>query len=129
MNTDEHGFSRRGFVTGVVAVVTAAAALGEFDADFGSAMGVADAIRKKKVSSVELTQHVLRRIEQLNPRLNAVVLRFPAESLERAKQADAALAKGENSRPFHGAPLPVKESHAIHHAATTPATPSCNHSL
>src|SRR5260370_30756999 len=123
MNTDEHGVSRRGFVTGVVAVVTAAAALGEFDADFGSAMGVADAIRKKKVSSVELTQHVLRRIEQLNPRLNAVGLRFPEESLERAKQADAALAKGENWGPFHGVPITVKESYGMQGVATTAGVP------
>src|SRR5260370_23571876 len=123
MNTDEHGFSRRGFVSGVVAAVDAAAAQGEFDADFGSAMGVADAIRKKKVSSVELTQHVLRRIEQLNPRLNAVVLRFPEESLERAKQADAALAKGENWGPFHGVPITVKESYGMQGVATTAGVP------
>src|SRR5260370_34363775 len=125
MNRDEHGFSRRGFVTGVVAAGTAAAAQGEFDADFGSAMGVADAIRKKKGSSVELTHHVLRRIEQLNPRLNAVVLRFPEESLKRAKQADAALANGENWGPFHGVPITGKERSGMQGVEPTTGGPVC----
>ena len=128
MDTDEHGLTRRGFVAGAAAVAAASAAQPSaakigFDADYGTAMGAAEAIRTKKVSSVELTRHVLRRIEQVNPKLNAVILVFAEESLERARQADAALAKGENWGPFHGVPITVKESYGMKGVPGTAGVP------
>lgn len=43
------------------------------DLRFGSAGAAADLIRRREVSSVELTQLVLERIDEVNPELNAVV--------------------------------------------------------
>ncbi len=48
------------------------------------------ALRAKKISSVELTQLYLDRINQLNPQLNAFITLNPEMSLAQARAADAA---------------------------------------
>jgi amidase len=77
---------------------------------YASASEVAAAIRAGKVSSLELTKLALDRIERLNPKLNAVVTVTAEEALRRAKEADAALAKGEVWGPLHGVPGTVKDT-------------------
>jgi amidase len=75
-----------------------------------SASGMARAIREKKVSSVELIQAHLERIEAVNPSLNAIV-QLPAERvMAEARTADAALAKGEIKGPLHGVPVTFKDA-------------------
>lgn len=67
-------------------------------------------IRTKSVSCKEIVQAHLNRIEQVNPRLNAVVqLRAQAALLE-AEQADIALAHGQSIGPLHGIPMTIKDS-------------------
>ena len=79
---------------------------------FASALAAAAAIRKRTISSVELTRMCFERIDRYNPKLNAIIFRMEAEALKRAGEADAALAKGENWGPFHGVPISIKESFA-----------------
>ncbi len=75
-----------------------------------SAAAQARAIREKQVSSAELLQAHLRRIEAINPRLNAIV-QLPAEAaLAEARKADAALARGELRGPLHGLPFTLKDA-------------------
>ena len=81
--------------------------------DFASALQAAEAIRKKQVSSVELTQHVFKRIERYNPALNAFAYLLKEDALDRAKKADEALARQESLGVFHGVPVNVKESFAV----------------
>jgi len=81
--------------------------------DFGSALAAADAIRAKKVSSVELTQHVFDRIDRYNPAINAFCYQLREQAFAQAKKADEALAKGEATGAFHGVPIHVKESFAV----------------
>jgi amidase len=83
------------------------------DLDFASALRAAEAIRKKQVSSVELTRHVFERIERYNPALNAFVYQLKEDALVRAKAADEAVAKQEPLGVFHGVPIHVKESFAV----------------
>ena len=123
MSMDGHELSRRGFLAGAAVAVAAAGASRDFDPDFGSALSAAEAIRRKKISSVELTKHVLHRVEQVNPKLNAVILHFVEESLERARQADAAWAKGESWGPFHGVPITVKETYGMKGVPTSAGVP------
>ena len=83
------------------------------DLDFVSALRAAEAIRKKEVSSVELTRHVFERIERYNPAINAFVYRLKEDALVRAKAADEAVARQESLGVFHGVPIHVKESFAV----------------
>jgi len=81
--------------------------------DFASALQAAEAIRKKQVSSVELTQRAFERIERYNPALNAFAYQMKDEALAQAKKADAAVARQEPLGVFHGVPINVKESFAV----------------
>jgi amidase len=81
--------------------------------DFASALQAAEAIRKKQVSSVELTRHVFERIERYNPAINAFAYQLKEEALAQAKKADEALARHESLGVFHGVPVNVKESFAV----------------
>lgn len=91
---------------------------------FSSAVKAAKAIQKKEVSSVELTECILNRIDHYNPLLNAVVTLCEDEALTRARQADEAQAKGETWGPFHGVPITVKDTFEIAGVRTTSGAPS-----
>ena len=80
-------------------------ALGTF-----SAAALAQAIRGKKVSSEEVVKAHLRRIEAVNPKLNAVVLLTADSALAEARKADSALARGDLKGPLHGVPMTIKDS-------------------
>jgi amidase len=86
----------------------------DFDPDFGSAMDAARAIRARKISSVELTEHTFRRIDVLQPKLNAYVYQLREHALTSASHADQVLAQGAATGPLHGVPINVKESFAVH---------------
>lgn len=76
---------------------------------FASAVQLARHIRRRQVSAVEVIEAHLRRIEQVNPRLNAVVVLAGEQALDRARAADAALARGEPLGALHGVPFTVKD--------------------
>lgn len=75
-----------------------------------SVTSLAQAIRDKKVSAVEVITAHLQRIAAVNPRLNAVVCLAAERALEEARAADAALARGETTGPLHGVPMTIKDS-------------------
>ena len=78
-----------------------------------SALEAAEAIRRKKVSSVELTRLVFERIDRYNPALNAFVYQLREDALARALQADNTRGKSAGLGVFHGVPIFVKESFAV----------------
>jgi len=86
---------------------------------FQSASELSRRLRRRELSSVELLQHYLQRIERLNPALNAVVVLDAERALQRAKAADAALDRGEIWGPLHGLPMTVKESFDVPGLPTT----------
>jgi amidase len=77
---------------------------------YASATALAEAIRTKEVSSVEVIEAYLRRIEAVNPKLNAVVQLTADTSRAEARAADAALARGEIKGPLHGVPVTIKDN-------------------
>ena len=81
--------------------------------DFASALQAAEAIRTKKISSVELTQRMFARIDRYNPQLNVFAYQLREDALAQAKKADASLAQGKASGVFHGVPITMKESFAV----------------
>ena len=66
-------------------------------------------IDSKQVSIVELTEVFLRRIEALNPRLNAYLTLTVEESLASARAAEQTLLRGEAQGPLHGIPISIKD--------------------
>jgi len=100
----------------------------EFDPDFGSALAAAAAIRAKKISSVELTQHTFRRIDAFQPRLNAYVYQLREEALSSAKQADERIARNAPLGLLHGVPINVKESFGVQGQPCTWGIPELKHS-
>jgi len=109
--------NRREFLyTGLAALPAAAAITRTFDPAFGTARDAAEAIRKKKISSVELTQEIFRRIDKYNPKLNAIIIQFREQALAQAKAADA---QKQSTALFHGVPITVKESYHIAGVPTT----------
>ncbi len=86
---------------------------------FGSATSLATALRTGKVSSVELLQAYLARVDRINPSLNALVVDDRAAALKRARAADRARAKGESWGALHGLPMTVKESFDLQGQPTT----------
>ena len=71
---------------------------------------LAKAIQTKAVSSVEVVQAYLKRIDEVNPTLNAVVQLRADEALAEARAADEALARGESKGQLHGIPMTIKDS-------------------
>jgi amidase len=75
-----------------------------------SASRLARAIRTKEISSTELIQAHLERIQSVNPRLNAVVQLAAERALDEAGAADRALNRGEIKGPLHGVPVTFKDA-------------------
>ena len=84
-----------------------------------SAVDIAELIRTKKVSAVEVIEYFLKRIDTYNPKLNAIVWMDPERARKRAREADVALARGEIWVPLHGVPMTIKESYQVHGSPTT----------
>ncbi len=77
---------------------------------YSSVVQLAKAIKAKEISSVELVEAYLKRIEEVNPKLNAVVQLRAEEALGEARLADEALARGESNGLLHGIPMTIKDS-------------------
>jgi amidase len=91
---------------------------------FAGASEAAAAIRGGEVSSVELTDLMLARIERHNPKLNAIVLHTAEQARARAAEADQARAKGEQWGPLHGVPMTIKETFAMAGLRTSAGVPA-----
>src|SRR6185436_16196577 len=86
---------------------------------FLSAKKLAAAIRRKRLGSVELLEFYLKRVERLNPKLNAIIVLDEKRAREQARKADRAAAKGDWKGPLHGVPMTVKESFDLEGHPTT----------
>jgi amidase len=75
-----------------------------------SATELAQRIAQRKLSSAEVVDAHLARIEAVNPALNAVVRVLANEARAEAALADKKLAAGETVGPLHGVPFTVKEN-------------------
>ena len=83
------------------------------------AVELASMIRDKTIGSEELLDYFLNRVERYNGDLNAVIVLDVDRARKRAKEADAALAKGELWGPLHGLPMTCKESYDVAGLPTT----------
>jgi Asp-tRNA(Asn)/Glu-tRNA(Gln) amidotransferase A subunit family amidase len=77
---------------------------------FLPAVAMAEQIRNKKLSPVELVEAHLAQIEHLNPRLNAFVQVDANQARRAAHHAEAAVMQGKKVGPLHGVPISIKSS-------------------
>jgi aspartyl-tRNA(Asn)/glutamyl-tRNA(Gln) amidotransferase subunit A len=76
---------------------------------FTTATKLAELIRTKQISPVEVMEATLRRITALNPRVNAFANLGADRAMTQAKQAETALMGGGPIGPLHGLPTTIKD--------------------
>jgi aspartyl-tRNA(Asn)/glutamyl-tRNA(Gln) amidotransferase subunit A len=96
--------TRRAFAGGLLAIPAAAATPAD-PSDFTVAEAAAQ-LRQRKLTPVELTEACLRRIEKLNPGLNAMVTVMREQALSRARSLRPSSAA---EQPLHGIPIVLKD--------------------
>lgn len=87
--------------------------------NFQSATEIAAGIKQGTYTSEEVVKLHLEQIKKYNEQINAVVILFEKEAIERAIEADAALARGENWGELHGVPITLKEAFKTKGVKTT----------
>ena len=131
---EQSSIKREGATTGRRAFLAGAAAAGAAMATRGFAQTATPApyrtagalvadLAARRVSSVELLDQTIARIEALDKSINAVVVRDFDRARQAAVAADQALARGER-RPLLGLPMTVKESFNIAGLPTTWGIPA-----
>lgn len=89
------------------------------DLDTASAAALAAAVAAGEVTALALCEAAIRRIEQRDGAINAVVVRDFDRAREQARARDRAVARGERSGALLGVPMTVKESYNVAGLATT----------
>ncbi|MEI7546878.1 MAG: amidase family protein, partial [Actinomycetota bacterium] len=87
------------------------------------ALELAGMILRREVSSREVVAAHLARVDEVNPRLNAIVRRLDDTALAAADAADRAVATGGPLGTFHGVPVTVKENIDLAGTPTTQSLP------
>ena len=77
---------------------------------FATASQLAQMIRDKEVSAIEVLDAYLEQINKHNSKLNAIATLNAEKARTRAIKADEALARGENWGVLHGVPITVKDT-------------------
>jgi Asp-tRNA(Asn)/Glu-tRNA(Gln) amidotransferase A subunit family amidase len=80
---------------------------------FLPAVAMAERIRERKISPVELVEAHLAQIEKLNPQLNAFVHVDASSARQAAQTAEAAVMQGNSLGPLHGVPVSIKSSFEV----------------
>ena len=93
------------------------------DLDFATTTELTRALRDRVISSRELLDHLLARVEQYNPGLNAIVALDIDRALAAADAADEATVAGEAVGPLHGLPMTVKDVWETEGLVTTAGAP------
>ena len=96
---------------------------------FVDAISLVARVKNGEISSRELLEHYLSRVERINPDINAIICTQLEKARARADEADAALARGEDWGPLHGLPMTVKESYNIAGLPTTWGDPELRNNI
>jgi amidase len=126
--------SRRRFLTQAAVAAAAASALSSRalaitpelpnvvipdDLVFTSTKRLAALIRAKKVSAVEAARAYYARLDEVNPKTNAVIQMCRERALAEAADCDRQLARGKSKGPLHGVPFTIKDSFDTEGVITT----------
>lgn len=80
---------------------------------------LAEQIRKREASPVEVVTAHLKRCERLNPTLNAFVTLAPEQTIKAAEQAEREISAGNYRGPLHGIPVGIKDIFNTENMRTT----------
>jgi len=89
------------------------------DLAFASAMDLGDLVRRKKISSTNLTEMYLRRLKRYDPQLHFMITLTEQRAMNQAREADADIARGHYRGPLHGLPWGAKDLLAVKGYPTT----------
>jgi len=90
---------------------------------YKTAIQTADAIASGDVSSRELLEAALARVDSLDGPINAIVALDADRALAAADEADQAVARGDQLGPLHGVPITIKDSFQTEGLTTTSGSP------
>ncbi|HEX6298919.1 MAG TPA: amidase [Acidimicrobiia bacterium] len=79
------------------------------DVAYRSAVDLAGAVASREVSPVEVMEVTLRRVEEREPSLNAIVHKAFDEAMDSARGAEQSLGKGDSPGPLAGVPVVMKD--------------------
>ena len=88
-----------------------------------TAVELRDLIAARAVSPVEALSDCLRRVREINPAVNAVVTLDEERALATAREAEAAIARGDVRGPLHGLPVLIKDTQETQGLRTTFGSP------
>ncbi len=88
-----------------------------------TAVEMARRLRAKELSAHDVMTAHLDRIAQINPRLNAIVTLVADQAMTGAREADEALARGDDVGPLHGLPIAHKDLQLTRGIRTTFGSP------
>jgi len=74
-----------------------------------SAVALSEAVRRRELSPVEILDSILERIEECNPKINAIVTLDEGGARKSAKDAERKVERGEKIGPLHGIPVTIKD--------------------
>ncbi len=128
------GLSRRIFLQGSLAGLALASFLKPGKSQAGVApnksdlhyLSIAEAaalIRRKQLSPIELTEAVLKRMDQAEPKVHAFITIVREEAVQAAKAAEKEIMAGKYRGPLHGIPVGVEDTHYTKGIRATAATP------
>jgi aspartyl-tRNA(Asn)/glutamyl-tRNA(Gln) amidotransferase subunit A len=80
---------------------------------------LADHLRSRALSPVEVTQTLLERTERLEPHLNAYITLTAEAAMADARRAEAEIGRGEYRGPLHGVPIDIKDIFWVKGVRTT----------
>ena len=76
-------------------------------------------ITTRQVSPVELTEFYYKRIDRLDPQLNAYLMQTQDSAMEAAREAETAVVRGDELGPLHGLPISIKDTQNTRGVRTT----------
>lgn len=86
---------------------------------FASIGELAELLRTRKITSMQLTQMYLARLKKYGPKLECVITLTEALALKQAQRADEEIARGKYRGPLHGIPYGAKDLLAVKGYKTT----------
>lgn len=94
---------------------------------YSDASTLANSIKRGAMSSRDLLEQLIKRIEQKNPQINAIVSMDLDTARKKADAADAAVVKGEVLGQWHGVPMTVKDTWEVRGLSCTAGAPEYRH--